>query len=83
MPPITATNHSDSLRLALTTTQMQSFLATLEQGAAEYGMSPNSTKTELLVRDPEAISNLNFRYGYAYKIPRPYDRMGTTLRHFF
>ena len=53
----------DTLLLALTTTQMQTFLSALEQGAAEYGMSLNSTKTELLVKDQQTKSNLLFRDG--------------------
>ena len=55
----------DTLLLALTTTQMQQFLAALESGAAEYGMSLNSTKTELLVKDSETTSSLTFRDGTA------------------
>ena len=51
----------DTLLLALTTTQMQTFLSALEQGAAEYGMSLNSTKTELLVKNPGDQGNLVFR----------------------
>ena len=42
---------------------MQTFLRALEQGAAEYGMSLNSTKTELLVKYQETKSNLEFRDG--------------------
>jgi len=53
----------DTLLLALTTTQMQTFLSSLETGAAEYGMSLNSTKTELLVKNTEDTSNLIFRDG--------------------
>ena len=53
----------DTLLLALTTTQMQTFLSALEQGAAESGMSLNSTKTELLVKDQETNSNLVSRDG--------------------
>ena len=55
----------DTLLLALVTTQMQQFLAALESGAAEYGMSLNSTKTELLVRDSETTNSLTFRDGTA------------------
>ncbi|CAE7232485.1 unnamed protein product [Symbiodinium sp. KB8] len=42
----------DILLLALTTMQMHIFLSAFEQGAAEYGMSLNSTKMELLVKKP-------------------------------
>ena len=53
----------DTLLLALTTMQMQLFLSAFEQGAAEYGMSLNSTKMELLVKNQETNSNLVFRDG--------------------
>ena len=53
----------DTLLLALTTTQMQTFLTALEEGAAEYGMALNSTKTELLVKSQDTKSDLTFRDG--------------------
>ena len=50
----------DTLLLARTIPQLQSFLSTVEYIAQEYGMRLNTTKTELLLHDPEAQPNLQF-----------------------
>ena len=42
----------DTLLLARTIPQVQSFLASVEKVASEYGMKLNDTKTELLTKTP-------------------------------
>ena len=49
----------DTLLLARTIPQMQSFLASVEKIAAEYGMKLNDTKTELLTKTPGEQTALN------------------------
>ena len=53
----------DTLLLALTTPQLQSILSALEELAAEYGMSLNKMKTELLVRPNYSEPALRFKDG--------------------
>ena len=53
----------DTLLLALTAPQLQSILSALEDLTAEYGMSLNKIKTELLVRPHHSEPALRFKDG--------------------
>ena len=53
----------DTLLMARTIPQLQSFLSTVEYMAQEYGMNLNTTKTELLLRNPEDKPDLKFCNG--------------------
>ena len=53
----------DTLLLARTIPQLQSFLNSVEKIAAEYGMKLNDTKTELLTKTPNETTPLKFANG--------------------
>ena len=53
----------DTLLLALTIPQLQTYLSTLETLALEYGMHLNQQKTELLVHNEEDKTTLHFQDG--------------------
>ena len=53
----------DTLLLVRTIPQLQAFLTTVENIAAEYGMKLNTGKTELLIKDPEDKPTLRFVNG--------------------
>ena len=55
----------DTLLLARTIPQMQSFLSSVEKIAAEYGMKLNDTKTELLTKTAGETTTLKFANGAA------------------
>ena len=73
------------LLLGRTIPQMQSFLASVETIAAEYGMKPNGTKTELPTKTPgehtaaeisEWLCGSDHTANY---IPRFHDSLGTSF----
>ena len=57
----------DTLLMSRTTTQMQAILSALETVAAEYGMSLNKIKTELLV--PAESTGHTLRFHDGSKVP--------------
>ena len=68
----------DTVLISLTTPQLQNFLQELEGEASLYGLSLNTTKTEVLVK-PDRTATIYFRNGEPVHTTKSAEYLGTMV----